>query len=1260
MFGWACGPIPGGEAIRLVCGDRSLAAPVWRVRRPDVDASLDVPDALLGFEIDLPPTIWRERSAAGEVALRVVVEGHTAGNEITLRCADIEALIDLAMQTEDMARRRALLARARLHLRGLGWAGAAASAPIPSLEPARAASSRADGALAATRTEPDGPPFPVQLEALDSLVVGGWAVGARPGAEVFEWMRDDGVRIDAPARRTPRHDVQSAAPGTPLASGFEVEIPGGIWTGAPLPEQLSLQLLVDGFPAGSPLPLVRASLPARWQATRSTDSDTVQRRHRLLVFEHLVETGGLGVLGAGEQATALQFAAQEGLLHLVDPAARAPAAGPQEDESSVHRPSPRRRLIELHRVATLASWTLHRLRRASPSWPLARAAASRLESFLTRRTGLFDEVTYRQQLRGRAAAGQAPLAPTGLSAAAAVRHYIARGAAESLLPNLLFDPRHYTARLPGGRPPEINPLLHYALVGRFAGLTPSAWFDESFYLSQSGAARRSGVAGLRHFLAVGWRKGLSPRINFQRANAAVQPVEIRAARARIDSRSTLLRYLLAALPPDSALPRDRPLPWWPVSSLEHIDFLAEAPWIEPIRRAASGASSTTNPVVDVLVPVYAGIQETLGCLHAVLCVRNDTAFELVVIDDTSPEPALSAHLRRLAAHGLITLHVNDENLGFVRTVNRGLALHAQRDVVILNSDTVVYDGWLDRLLAHRGDDSGDAAPQRRPVASVTPLSNNATLCSYPLAQAENWAPLEIAHDELDRLTAKVNAGVATPAPTGVGFCMVMTRAAIDAVGLLDADHFGRGYGEENDWCQRCERAGFSNLLAADVYVRHRGSVSFGSEADDRMQGVLATLEGLHPGYRERIAGFTRDDGLAAARARLDMARLVRADPRPRVLSVSHARGGGTERAEAERTRRWQTDGLAVVSLRPGARAGTISVFVPGALKLPNLRDLAATWPGAATARSTSIDLAELLAGLGIAAVMLHHLIDFPPGFKTALPAAAKRLGVPIDAMVHDYHAVCPRINLVDRSGLWCGELGVAQCERCIGDGDLPEPTSSIVDWRAESAALLAAARTIEVPDVDVAHRLLHYFPRLAPTVVPHEAPIAQRPAPPFRTTFSAAAPARVLAIGAISTIKGYQVLLDLAAYAAANQLPLRLELLGYSMDDPALAAAGARVHGRYDDADLASRIAAIDPDLIFVPSIWPETYCYVLSAGLASGRRNAAFDLGAQGRRLREHGGGLPLALALARDPGALAGVVLAFLQGAPTCASCPPPKIPS
>ena len=72
-------------------------------------------------------------------------------------------------------------------------------------------------------------------------------------------------------------------------------------------------------------------------------------------------------------------------------------------------------------------------------------------------------------------------------------------------------------------------------------------------------------------------------------------------------------------------------------------------------------------------------------------------------------------------------------------------------------------------------------------------------------------------------------------PTGVGFCMYITRSSLNAVGLFDADRFGRGYGEENDFCMRAAKSGYKHVLAHNTFVYHAGGVSFGEEKAPRVK-----------------------------------------------------------------------------------------------------------------------------------------------------------------------------------------------------------------------------------------------------------------------------------------------------------------------------------------------------------------------------------------------------------------------------------------
>ena len=271
--------------------------------------------------------------------------------------------------------------------------------------------------------------------------------------------------------------------------------------------------------------------------------------------------------------------------------------------------------------------------------------------------------------------------------------------------------------------------------------------------------------------------------------------------------------------------------------------------------------------IDVIVPVHRGLAATRRCLDSLLAAGSQARFDAIVVDDATPEPEIAAHLDRLAADRRITLVRNDRNLGFVQSVNRGMAVHPDRDVVLLNSDTEVANDWLDRLQR--------CVHARSDIGTATPFSSNATICSYPFPGWTGGVPGTLGLAALDLLFAAANAGKSVDLPTGVGSCLYIHRACLDAIGAFDAERFGRGYGEENDFCLRAAAAGWRSVLAADVFVFHEGAVSFGDERSERAQAALATLLELHPDYARRVKDFVARDLARPLREAVDAARLER-------------------------------------------------------------------------------------------------------------------------------------------------------------------------------------------------------------------------------------------------------------------------------------------------------------------------------------------------------------------------------------------------
>ncbi len=679
---------------------------------------------------------------------------------------------------------------------------------------------------------------------------------------------------------------------------------------------------------------------------------------------------------------------------------------------------------------------------------------------------------------------------------------------------------------------------------------------------------------------------------------------------------------------------------------------------DPLLHAAAaaalrGTTATAKPAptrpVAVVIPVYRGLEITHACIDATLATVPDGT-HLVVVDDATPEPAVAALLDTLAAAGRIRLLRHAANRGFPESANAGLRLAARlapgADLVLLNSDTRPAPGWIEGLRAaiHAAGDIGTA----------TPLSNDATILSYPDATRTNPPPDGPALARLARLAARANEGVAVDIPTAVGFCMYIRRECLAATGLFRTEVFAQGYGEENDFCIRARHLGWRHVGVPGVVVAHEGGQSFGVATSPLVARNLAVLERLHPGYAALIAAFQAADPLADARRRLDAVRWQaarRTKAGAAAILVTHDSGGGVERvvrgrcAELQRPRPGQPGRRAILlrpvpdRMRAGPQGGR--AFRPGVVRVEDADGT--PYPNLVFALPRELPaLARLLRGDRPEMLEIHHLL----GHDHAVLRLAALLDIPEDVHLHDYAWFCPRITLLGPERRYCGEPEDPRvCDACVADaGRVVEDGIATAALRARSAADLGRARQIVAPSADTATRMRRRFPGLAPVVVPLEddaASIAAGLALPA-LVHRPGERRRVAVIGGIGPEKGYDVLLACARDAALRDLALEFVLVGHSHDDRRLLETGhVRVTGSYREGEGEVLVRAQRPQLAFLPSLWPETWCFTLGLAWRAGLRAAVFDIGAQAERVRatRHGWILPLGLPAAAINNALLAV---------------------
>lgn len=393
--------------------------------------------------------------------------------------------------------------------------------------------------------------------------------------------------------------------------------------------------------------------------------------------------------------------------------------------------------------------------------------------------------------------------------------------------------------------------------------------------------------------------------------------------------------------------------------------------------------------------------------------------------------------------------------------------------------------------------------------------------------------------------------------------------------------------------EREARGPVRDLASFDAPVEPAPPRGVGERVDAALRGVAAAL-GLKPPGSAAAARLRAQalDAFAATALRL------RASGRPTVLLISHDWGGGVERQMRGQVAAQSatTDFLLVTPRGSGAE-----LSVPGQ-------------DGHARLRFGPDDIAMVLGVLRpfpLARLHVHHVI----GFRFNVKPIVEGLGLPFDFSVHDYFPLCPRINMVTPWDMrFCGEAPEAACNRCLASGAEPAGgRGDIATHRARYGWLFTGAGQVICPSEDVRLRLARYGVTDRVVTRPHEPPRAAVLRPARR--LAPGEPLRVVLLGSLMPHKGLWLVRD--TVLAARGKPISFSLIGATEPKLALPPDAAFAEtGAYREADLASLIAASGADVMWFPSVAPETYGFTLSAAIDAGLPIVASDRGAFRERL--------------------------------------------
>jgi O-antigen biosynthesis protein len=663
-----------------------------------------------------------------------------------------------------------------------------------------------------------------------------------------------------------------------------------------------------------------------------------------------------------------------------------------------------------------------------------------------------------------------------------------------------------------------------------------------------------------------------------------------------------------------------------------LESVAEGMPLDPRYFSGAVPPRALDPVT-IILPVHNAfdvLRETLRRVAA----HTDVPWHLVLIDDASTDARVRPFLRAWVDdhRGQVTLIELDRNLGFVGAVNRGFEEAEQHSghVVLLNSDAHVPEGWASRLVA--------PFQQDRSIASVTPMSNDAEIFSAPMICEATPLPSGVI-DRIDAVAQRLSVPARLPStPTGVGFCMAISSRWFGRLPRFDPE-FGRGYGEEVDWCQKLRDMGARHVCLPSLFVEHRGGQSFGVEAKQSMvPRANAMIARRYPAYDTEVQAFIGSDPLRTPRLALAIAIAgdLSLDPLP--LFLAHSMGGGAEHALSAEIDARTAQGQHALVLRVGG---------------PTRWQLELHGPSGIVSAATG-DFGHIRRLLDpVSALRIIYSCGVGDRDPVSLPDALLSLCRPghpdtIEARVHDYFMISPSYCLLNADGSYRGPVlrgSTDPAHRALRpDGS----TVSLDLWQDSWARLLASCKEITVFSNSSRAHLLAVYPSLAERIVyrPHAAVIRIDRIMPR----APAAQGTIGVLGNLNAQKGAGVLCDLSARLARQGGP-RAVLIG-NMDPAFSRPSSLRLHGTYDRRDIRHLAERYGITCWLVPSIWPETFSFVTHEMLATGLPVYGFDIGAQGEALRRAPNGIVVPFDPDGDHVAALMAVLtgsASRQGTPT-----------
>lgn len=604
--------------------------------------------------------------------------------------------------------------------------------------------------------------------------------------------------------------------------------------------------------------------------------------------------------------------------------------------------------------------------------------------------------------------------------------------------------------------------------------------------------------------------------------------------------------------------------------------------------------------VDIIIPVYNGYVYLEKLFESIKKTTINT--RIIVINDCSTDERIDSFFEQFCKdNGNVVYYKNEKNLGFVKSVNKALSM-VVNDVALVNTDVEVPDGWLERLMFPIFEDDM--------VASSTPYTNCGTISSFPYMGQDNRIFADRTLFFVDSVFKYIKPKY-TEMPTGVGFCMGMSLKAIKEIGLLDADSFEKGYGEENDWCQRAIKSGYRNVQVENLYVYHKHGGSFQSEEKARLlEENTKKLVAKHANYMADVASYFEYDPNKSYRKYAYFYCLMQINA-PTYVFFNHVLGGGANDYLLKKKTEVLAEKKKYIEFAYNAYHNTYEISIAYAeynLKL--------------YANSLEMALSKVQFS-DVHKIYINELVTYPDLYKVLDKIQELKCisGAEMIMLGHDYFCVCPTINLLSEKGDFCK----LACTECVGICEIAKnPFScdtkydSIDVWHDEWKKFLGVCDSIIVFSEDSKQILEKVYKDLHNIqVIPHitDGMLA------INKKYKMSNRINIGILGVLSERKGLSIVKEMLNIIKRENLPVNIVIVGMCEED--IQDEHCIITGKYTRSELPRLMYLYDVDIIFISSVWPETFSYTAEEAMKMKMPIAVFDLGAPAERVKKYDKGL-------------------------------------